>query len=84
MKSKSIRIEVPKELVELCKLAETTPEFVLTGFMADLLRLPASHGSDERSMAGEYFLRVGRFPFERYPEVEAFLWTDRTEQSVKP
>lgn len=57
---KQMNIRINKQLELLCELLETTPEQVLQDF-ADNLSLDHhhTHGSDERRMAVEYFMRVG-------------------------
>lgn len=66
MKKQTIEVSIPKQLELLCELLETTPVQVLQGFINDLsLEVHGSNGSDERSMAVEYFLRVG-YGMHRY------------------
>lgn len=74
MKRKNkITIELPTEFIELCEADGVTPEIVLRGFIADLAGIHnwvanpradgySSNGSDERSMAQEYYERVG-YPY---------------------
>jgi len=74
MKRKNkITIELPIEFIELCEGDGVTPEIVLRGFIADLAGIHnwaanpradgyGSNGSDERSMAQEYYERVG-YPY---------------------
>ena len=74
MKRKNkLTIELPAEFIELCEADGVTPEIVLRGFIADLTgiinwqKAPradgySSNGSDERSMAQEYYERVG-YPY---------------------
>jgi len=74
MKRKNkITIELPVEFIELCKADGVTPETVLRGFIADLAGIVSwqaaprkdgynSNGSDERSMAQDYYERVG-YPY---------------------
>jgi hypothetical protein len=74
MKRKNkITIELPIEFIELCEGDGVTPEIVLRGFIADLAGIHnwvanpradgySSNGSDERSMAQEYYERVG-YPY---------------------
>ena len=71
---KTIRLDIPKPLELLSTLLETTPEKLLQGFIDDLCRTPDSNGSDERLLAGEYFLRCGygRDTFD-YDQVEEML-----------
>jgi hypothetical protein len=69
-KSKSIKLALPEEFIALCESDGVTPEQVLRGFIADLCQIMnwvahpradgySSNGSDERSMAREYYERVG-------------------------
>jgi hypothetical protein len=66
---KQLNIRINPQLKMLCELLDTTPQQVLQDF-ADNLSLDYRHtnGSDERSMAVEYFMRVGygmyRFSYE--------------------
>lgn len=64
-----VTIDVPLEFYDLCNRHEVTPETVLRGFVADVcdlvsyVRAPradgySSNGSDERSMAADYFDRA--------------------------
>ena len=57
---KQLTIRINKQLEMICQTLETTPEQVLQAF-ADNLSLDHRHtsGSQERTMAVEYFLRVG-------------------------
>jgi len=56
----TIELEIPQQLTLLCELLEITPQQILQGFVNDLsYEVHGSNGSDERRMAGEYFLRVG-------------------------
>jgi len=61
---------LPSEFIALCKGDGVEPELVLRGFIADLAEIInwannpradgyASHGSDERRYAMEYYDRVG-------------------------
>lgn len=54
-----ITLEIPKQLQMLCELLNITPQEVLQGFINDVSLEIDSNGSDERTMAVEYFLRVG-------------------------
>jgi hypothetical protein len=56
---KNINLDIPKQLELLSSLLETTPQQLLQGFIDDLCRTQQSNGSDERILAGEYFLRCG-------------------------
>lgn len=73
------RLPIPEAMRDLCRMANVAPGVLLTGFMNDLLRLPQSHGSDEREFACAYLLRmIGHYvPYEKYLEIEEFLRTDR-------
>lgn len=74
MKRKTkLTIDLPIEFIELCEGDGVTPETVLRGFIADLCGLHnyvaaprqdgySSNGSDERSMAQDYYERVG-YPY---------------------
>jgi hypothetical protein len=74
MKRKNrITIELPAEFIELCEADGVTPETVLRGFIADVSGIISwwahpradrysSNGSDERSMAMDYYQRVG-YPY---------------------
>ena len=74
MKRKNkLTIELPVEFIELCEADSVTPEIVLRGFIADLAGIVSwqaaprkdrynSNGSDERSMAQDYYERVG-YPY---------------------
>lgn len=64
-----VTIDVPVEFFELCDHHVLTPEAVLRGFIADVCELMnyvrepradgySSNGSDERSMAADYFERA--------------------------
>jgi hypothetical protein len=68
-----ITLELPAEFVRLCADDGVTPETVLRGFIADLAGIInwqanpreddyCSNGSDERSMARDYYDRVG-YPY---------------------
>lgn len=70
-----VNINLPEEFVEHCKRDCVDPELVLRGFIADLCGIVSwasaprkdgysSNGSDERSLAREYYERVG-YPFMR-------------------
>lgn len=57
---KKVKIEVPIQLLKLCELFDVSPHLVLQSFANDLSQtVHGSSGSDERSMAVEYFLRGG-------------------------
>ena len=61
-----ITLDIPRQLALLCELLETTPQAVLQGFIQDVsLEVHGSNGSDERSLAVEYFLRCG-YGMHRY------------------
>ena len=76
MKRKNkLTIELPEEFIELCEADGVTPEIVLRGFIADVSGIVSwaanprtdgynSNGSDERSMAQDYYERVG-YPYWR-------------------
>jgi hypothetical protein len=53
---KTMNLDIPRQLELLCSLLETSPEKLLQGFIHDLCRTQHSNGSDERLLAGEYFL----------------------------
>lgn len=66
-------IELPEEFIHRCQGDGVTPEIVLRGFIADLCGIInwhaspredgyGSNGSDERSMAQDYYERVG-YPY---------------------
>jgi hypothetical protein len=68
-----INIDLPKEFISLCKVDDVKPETVIRGFIADLCQIQSwaanprndgyiSNGSDERSMARDYYDRVG-YPY---------------------
>ncbi len=68
-----VTIELPDEFIALCKQDQIKPENVLRGFIADLCQIQSwassprkdgycSNGSDERSLAREYYERVG-YPY---------------------
>lgn len=74
-KSVKITIELPQEFIELCQLDGVKPETILRGFIADLCGIMnwhnnpradgySSNGSDERTLAREYYERVG-YPYLR-------------------
>mgnify|MGYP006318021781 CR=1 FL=1 len=66
MKKQTIEVSIPKQLQLLCELLETTPEHFIQGFINDVaLEVHGSNGSDERSMAVEYFMRCG-YGMHRY------------------
>jgi hypothetical protein len=67
---RTLTLKLPDEFIELCRRDGVPPETVLRGFIADLCGITnyadaprddgyASHGSDERDMACEYYERVG-------------------------
>jgi hypothetical protein len=73
-----ITIDLPAEFVELCQADGVKPETVLRGFIADLAGIMnwaanpradgySSNGSDERSMARDYYERVG-YPWWNKPQ----------------
>lgn len=66
----AITLDLPPEFLHLCEIDGIDPAMMLRGFIADVcgitgwLHVPrtdgyASHGSDERQMARDYFWRVG-------------------------
>jgi hypothetical protein len=57
LKPQTIKIEIPLEIVMLCDVFDATPEGLLTTFMRDLASMKYNQGSDERSMAKDWFLR---------------------------
>lgn len=72
-----ITIDLPAEFVALCAADGVKPETVLRGFIADLAGIMnwqanpradgySSNGSDERSMARDYYDRVG-YPWWNKP-----------------
>lgn len=77
---KSITLALPDEFIALCASDGVAPELVLRGFIADLCQIMSwaadprtdgycsngSDGSDERSMAMEYYRRVG-YPWWNKP-----------------
>jgi hypothetical protein len=79
MSHKAVKLELPEPMLSLAKAAGVEPKVILEGFMRDLLRLPRSHGSDERTLAGQYFLRmIGHYTsYEEWEKLEAILSTDR-------
>lgn len=75
--SKTVTLALPEEFIALCKSDGVAPELVLRGFIADLCQIISwaadsrtdgycSNGSDERSMAMEYYRRVG-YPWWNKP-----------------
>jgi hypothetical protein len=73
MNKNQLNIELPAEFIELCEADGVTPEIVPRGFIADLCGIHnyvsaprqdgySSNGSDERSMAQDYYERVG-YPY---------------------
>jgi hypothetical protein len=76
-KTKSIKLALPDEFIALCESDGVAPDVVLRGFIADLAGIMSwaadprtdgycSNGSDERSMAREYYDRVG-YPWWNKP-----------------
>ena len=76
-KSKTIKLALPEEFIALCASDGVAPDVVLRGFIADLCQIISwaadprtdgycSNGSDERSMAREYYERVG-YPWLNKP-----------------
>lgn len=74
---RQIKITLPDEMLELCQQDQIEPEMVLRGFIADLCGIVSwaanprpdgynSNGSDERSMAMDYYRRVG-YPWRHKP-----------------
>lgn len=74
---RQIKIMLPDEMLELCQQDQVEPEMVLRGFIADLCGIVSwqssprtdgynSNGSDERSMAMDYYRRVG-YPWWHKP-----------------
>jgi hypothetical protein len=72
-----ITIDLPSEFVQLCADDGVEPATVLRGFIADLAGIMnwqsapradgySSNGSDERSMARDYYERVG-YPWWHKP-----------------
>lgn len=75
--SKTVTLALPEEFIALCKSDGVAPELVLRGFIADLCQIISwaaaprtdgycSNGSDERSMAMDYYRRVG-YPWWNKP-----------------
>lgn len=73
----TVTLALPEEFIALCASDGVTPELVLRGFIADLAGIMSwaadprtdgycSNGSDERSMAYEYYQRVG-YPWWNKP-----------------
>ena len=73
----TITLALPDEFIALCRRDGVPPEQVLRGFIADLCQIMSwaadprtdgycSNGSDERSMAREYYDRVG-YPWWNKP-----------------
>ncbi|APW47595.1 hypothetical protein [Rhodoferax antarcticus] len=73
----TLTLVLPEEFLALCASDGVTPELVLRGFIADLCQIMSwaaeprtdgycSNGSDERSMAMEYYQRVG-YPWWNKP-----------------
>ncbi len=73
MNKNQLTIELPTEFIELCEADGVTPEIVIRGFIADLCGIMnyvsaprqdgySSNGSDERTMAQDYYERVG-YPY---------------------
>jgi hypothetical protein len=76
-KTKTIKLALPGEFIALCASDGVSPDVVLRGFIADLAGIMSwaadprtdgycSNGSDERSMAREYYDRVG-YPWWNKP-----------------
>jgi hypothetical protein len=76
-KTKTIKLTLPDEFIALCASDGVPPDVVLRGFIADLVGIMSwaadprtdgycSNGSDERSMAREYYDRVG-YPWWNKP-----------------
>jgi hypothetical protein len=76
-RARTIRLKIPAEMIELCNLGSVDPEDILGGYMKDLLRLPDSHGSDERNKASDYFLRMIWHYTDINEKIEDFVLTDR-------
>jgi|SRR6266542_3514555 len=71
---KTITLEIPPQLEMLCNLLETTPQWVIQGFINDVSLSLSSNGSDERMMATDYFMRCGYgMPRFEYGQVEQML-----------
>ena len=75
--SKTVTLALPEEFIALCESDGVAPELVLRGFIADLCQIISwaaaprtdgycSNGSDERSMAMDYYRRVG-YPWWNKP-----------------
>ncbi len=75
----SLTLKLPAEFIELCRRDQVEPEAVLRGFIADLCGIMnwqsdprtdgyCSNGSDERSMARDYYERVGYPWWNKPPE----------------
>ncbi len=69
-RKRTITLRLPDEFLDVCEEDGIAPETVLRGFVADLAGIISwtanprtdgynSNGSDERSMAREYYERVG-------------------------
>jgi hypothetical protein len=71
----TIELQIPKQLELICELLDTTPQQVLQGFLNDVSLSWASNGSDERSMAVQYLLRVG-YGMHRYDYEEIEMMFD--------
>lgn len=76
-KRSRLSLQLPPEFIALCEGDGIEPEFVLRGFIADLCGIMnwqsspredgySSNGSDERSMARQYYERVG-YPWWNKP-----------------
>lgn len=74
---KSITLALPEEFLALCASDGVAPDVVRRGFIADLAGIMnwaanpradgySSNGSDERSMAMDYYRRVG-YPWWNKP-----------------
>ncbi len=75
--SNTITLALPEEFLALCASDGVVPELVLRGFIAALCQIMSwaadphldgycSNGSDERSMAMDYYRRVG-YPWWNKP-----------------
>lgn len=73
----TVTLALPEEFIALCASDGVAPELVLRGFIADLAGIMnwaanpradgySSNGSDERSMAMDYYRRVG-YPWWNKP-----------------
>ena len=84
---KQITLNIPRQLLLLCDLLETTPEQVLQGFINDVSLEVNSSGSDEREQAVSYFMRCGygmhRYDFEEVDQMFSGLNWLRWQQYEK-